>query len=475
MIKFKLKGRPLILLSVLLVGAFLGTAVGSAVFVQGQGSTPTTAGPGSIVVESNYVIFKDASGNTCARNTTTQAIDFKDTNAGLVMQKAVDHSTGGTIYIKTGCYDMSRPVYTWSTSIIGDGNGTILKVTSALYDSVIKVTNAYTKADGTLAVPTALLSANQPTGIVISNLQIDGNSAVRSSGAVMRAVNFQDAQNCEVRNICAHDISAGQGVYMTNSHYCTVRDSVFYSIGGTDLANYGTGIAFGEASPTKVASSHILIDNVKITKASMSSIDLEPANNVTITNCQFLGATTWNGYATPCITSYAIKGYDRPNDNIMVSGCQAYGAFGEFIILTPSNYSIVSNNIVTYTAGNAAAIYSTGSHDNKIIGNIIKTVSKDGYVGVNCNSCLVGDNTITDTTNSMNDYGIRFYATTGTSYYNVVKGNQITGFNYGVCEITGTNHIIVTANVIKSCNVGTYLKAADMIRTGNVLNGASEL
>jgi len=92
MIKFKLKGRPLILLSVLLVGAFLGTAVGSAVFVQGQGSTPTTAGPGSIVVESNNVIFKDASGNTCARNTTTQAIDFKDTNAGLVMQKAVDHS-----------------------------------------------------------------------------------------------------------------------------------------------------------------------------------------------------------------------------------------------------------------------------------------------------------------------------------------------------------------------------------------------
>jgi hypothetical protein len=472
--KTKLKAKSTMMLAFLLVGVFIGTAVGAAIFVEGQTIT-TTNGANSIVIEANYVIFKDASGYTCARNTTTQAIEFRDTNAGLVMQKAVDRSARGNIYIKSGTYDMSRPVYTISTSITGDGNGTILKVTSSLYDSVIKVTNDYYKADGTLVVPQSQRSANQPTGVIISNLQIDGNAAVRSSGQVMRGVNFQDAVNCHVRGIYAHDISAGQGVYMTNSHYCTVRDSVFYSIGDTTFANYGSGIAFGEASPTKVSSSHILIDNVKITKASMSSIDLEPANNITITNCQFLGATTWNGYATPAITTYAIKGYDRPNDHIMVSGCQMYGAFGEFIILTPSNYSIVANNIITYTAGNTASIYSTGSHDNKITGNVIKTVSKDGFCAVNCNSILVSDNTIIDTANSKSDYGIRFYATTGTSYYNVVKGNQVTGFNYGICEIVGTNHIIVTSNVIKSCNVGTYLKGTDVIRTGNVLNGASEL
>ncbi|HEY3420755.1 MAG TPA: right-handed parallel beta-helix repeat-containing protein [Methanomassiliicoccales archaeon] len=473
--KLNLKGRSLMVLSILLVGALIGTAVGAAMFVQGEGAPSTASGPGSIVVESNYVIFKDASGYTCARNTTTQAIEIRETNAGLAMQKAVDRSARGNIYIKSGTYDMSRPVYTWSTSITGDGNGTILKVTSSLYDSVLKVTNDYYKADGTLAIPKAQQSANHPTGVTISNLQVDGNKAVRSSGQVMRCVNFQDAINCQVRNIYAHDVSAGQGVYMTNSHYCTVRDSVFYNIGGTAFADYGTGIAFGEASPTKVASSHILIDNCKITKASMSSIDMEPANNVTITNSLFLGATTWNGYATPVITSYAIKGYDRPNDHIMVSGNSVYGAFGEFIILTPCNYSIVSNNIVTYTAGNTAAIYSTGAHDNKITGNIIKTWGKDAIVGVNCNSYLISDNTIIDGKNSKSNYGIRLYATSGTSYYNIVKGNQISGFNYAICEITGTNHLIVTANIIKSCNVGIYLKGTDIMRTGNVLNGASDL
>jgi hypothetical protein len=470
----KLKDRSLVLFSILLVGAFLGTAVGAAVLVQGHGVTLPAAGPGSIVVEANYVIFKDASGYTCAKNTTTQAIEFKDLSAKLVMQNAIDRSNFGNVYIKSGTYDMTGRICTWSTSITGDGNGTILKVSDGLTDSCIFVSNDYLKADGTISIPKDLQSANRPNGVVISNLQIDGNGASRAEGNVMRGVNLQDALNCMVRGIYVHDISAGQGVYMSNSQYCTVRDSVFYNIGNTSFGNYGSGIAFGEASPTKIASGHILIDNCRITMASMSSIDLEPANNITITNCQFSGATNWNGRHTSVIASYPIKEFE-PNDYLIIRSNNVYGAFGEFMVMTYCNYSIVSNNIVTYTASNNAAIYWTNSHDNKIFGNIIKTVSRDGIVGVDCNSFLLSDNTVIDSANSKSNFGIRFYAISGTCYYNVVKGNQITGYNYAICEINGANHIIVTANMIKSCNVGTYLKGTDAYRSGNILNGASEL
>lgn len=474
MIKTKFDRRSLMLLTLLVVGAFLGTSVGAAVFVEGQEGTLSASETGTVVIEAAYVIFKDTAGYTCAKNTTTQAIEFKDTNAKLIIQKAIDRASFGNVWIRAGTYDISATIYSWSTSITGDGNGTILKATSGLKGAVLRVSNEYYKADGTLVMPKAIVAENRPNGVTISNMQIDGNKAVRANGDGMVGIGFIDVTNCHIRGVYAHDIINGQGFYMTNSHYCTIRDCSTYNIGDDLLVNYGSGIAFGEASQTKVASSHILIDNVKIVKSSMSAIDLEPANNITITNCQFLGAATYNGYPTPVITMYALKGY-LPNDNIMISGNHVYGAFSEFVILTPSNYSIITNNIVTYTASNAIAIYSTSSHDNKITGNIINTVSKDAFAALNCNSCLVSDNTFTDIMTSKNDYGIRFLATTGTSYYNVVRGNQITGFQYAICEVTGTNHIVVTGNVIKSCTVGTYLKGTDIYRSGNILNGASEL
>ncbi len=473
MIKLKFKGSSIAILSVIFIGAMIGSSFGAAMFVQGGTTSYPTTLSGPVVMEASYIIFKDSSGYTCAKNGTTSAVDFRATSSKLVIQKAIDASSNGNIWIKSGTYEITTAIYSLSTSIIGDGNGTILKAAKDLRGAVILVTNNYVRADGKTAVPTALQSTVRPSGVSINNLQIDGNRAARTSG-VIEGIGMINALNCQISKVYAHDILAGQGFYMSNSHYCSVRDSWIYNIGDTTLANYGSGIAFGEASTTKTACSNILIDNVKISKASMSSIDLEPANNITITNCQFLDASRWNGAATPVITLYEISGY-KPNDNIIVSNNKVYGAFGEFIILTPSNYSIVSNNIVTYTAGTAPAIYAMDSHDNKITGNIIKTVSKDGFVGVNCNSFLISDNTIIDTTTSKSDYGIRFYATsTGTCYNNVVKGNQVSGFQYAIQAITGCNHTIVTSNVIKSCSVGVWLKGTDVVRTGNILNGSGD-
>ncbi len=465
--KTRCNRRSVALLSILFVGAFLGTAIGTAIFIPGESSAATT---GNVTPTAPaYTIYKDTSGYTCAKNSVTLKIDYRDTNSRTVIQKAIDKTTGGSILIKAGTYNIPSTIYTSVTSVTGEGNATILKVSGPIGSAVIMVTNNYYKMDGTKAFAS---SSSRPTGITISNMQIDGNGAARITGT-MEGIGFVNVLNSQISGVYVHDVMGGQGIYMSNSQYCTVKNSCIYNIGDNSDANYGSCIAFGEASSTKVASSHITINNVRLGKASMSLIDLEPANNVTITNCQFYNATTWKGVATPAVTLVPVKGY-APNDYITVSGNLMYGAFGEFITLMPSNNSVVSGNVITYTTGNAAAIYSTYSHGDKITGNVIQTVSKDGIVCVNCNSFVVNNNMVTDSTLSESAYGIRFYSSAGTSSnYDSACGNQVTGFHYGIVAYSVCNYQTVSANIIKSCIVGTWIQGTGAVKTGNVLNGAS--
>jgi hypothetical protein len=332
-----------------------------------------------------YTIYKDSSGYTCAKNSATTAIDFRSTNSKLVIQKAIDKLSGGYILIKSGTYDITQTIYTNKVSIIGEGNGTILKANTACSGAIIRVCNDYWTLDN------RYMSA-RPTGITIGNMQIDGNRAVRTNG-LMEGVGFISADNSRILRVYVHDVIGGQGLYMSNSQYCSISDCQIYNIGDNTAAHYGSGIAFGTASPTKVASSHITIDNVYISKASMSSIDLEPANNVVITNCVFRDAATWKGYNNPVITEYRVSGY-AANDYITVSGCNSNGAFNEFIVLTPSSHSVIKNNAVTQTQGSCTSIYSTNSQYNTITGNVIKTGSSRPIQLVSCSSCTVASNTI---------------------------------------------------------------------------------
>ena len=334
----------------------------------------------------SYTIYKDSSGYTCAKNAITSAIDFRDIDSRTVIQKAIDKLSGGYVYIKSGTYSISKTIYTNKVSIVGDGNGTIIKALSTVRGAGILVTNGYYK------LTDYSYMSSRPNGITISNLQVDGNRAVRTSGT-MEGVGMVNTLNSKIFRVYVHDVIAGQGIYMSNSQYCSITNCQVYNIGDTTYAHYGSGIAFGEASTTKVACSYITINNVRITKVSMSCIDLEPANHITITNCVFREASTWNGHATPVITEYAISGY-AANDYITVIGCNVYGAFNEFVILTPSSYAVIKNNVVTQTQGYTCVIFSTNSHNNVITGNVIKTASSKPIWLIGCTSCTVSGNTI---------------------------------------------------------------------------------
>jgi hypothetical protein len=380
----KIKFRSLTLISILLVGAMIGSAVLGSISAQAATAPVVPVGDGTSVSVA-YTIYKDTGGYTCAKNSATSAIDFRDTNSRTVIQKALDKTTGGYIWIKSGTYDISTTIYTNKVSIVGDGNTTILKAGSGLKSAVIMVTNGYYKTDYSYV-------SDRPTGMTIASLQIDGNRNVRTSGT-MEGVGLINTLNSRILRVYVHDVIAGQGLYMSNSQYCSITDCQVYNVGDNTVANYGSGIAFGEASSTKVASSHITIDSVYIAKTSMSSIDLEPANNVVISNCVFRVASSYRGYNNPVITEYNKAGY-AANDYITVSNCDVNGGFNEFIVLTPSSHSVVKNNVVTYTAGSCTVIYSTNSAYNIITGNVIKTSASRPINLVSCTSCTVSGNTI---------------------------------------------------------------------------------
>ncbi len=224
-------------------------------------------------------------------------------------------------------------------------------------------------------------------------MQIDGNGAAQLTGT-MEGVGFVNVLNSQVSGVYVHDLMGGQGVYMSNSQYCTISHCQTVNIGDNADANYGSGIAFGEASSTKIACSHITIDSCYVSNASMSSIDLEPANNITITNCVFRDAALWRNYCTPVITMYPVSGY-APNDYVTVSGCNVYGSFNEFVLLMPSSHSTIVNNVVTYTAGSCTPIYATNSQYDVITGNRLATDSSQPIHLVGCTMCTVSGNTIT--------------------------------------------------------------------------------
>ena len=149
------------------------------------------------------------------------------------------------------------------------------------------------------------------------------------------------------------------------------------------------------------------------------------------------------------------------------------GAFGEFAYLPDSDNSIVTENWVRYTANHRAAIYFSDSSSCQITKNTIETLSKGAFVGANCNSFIISNNTVVDMTGSRTGHGIMFYSSGGVSTYNVMDGNTITGWRYGITANRGSQDSTITNNVFSNCTVGTLVTGSFQMY-GNVYNGASD-
>jgi len=161
-LRFAQKTKPLLaVLLIFLMGLNLG-------YVWASGSTILIT-PQSFVSEASYIIFKDGS-TYYARNGTTWAIDYSGTNAAVVTQAAINAlPNGGTIFVKSGLYELSQQVTVNSyISLLGEeigfsGDPAILKGT------VFKV------QDGADITPFAIASGAR--NCYLGKFIIDGNRA----------------------------------------------------------------------------------------------------------------------------------------------------------------------------------------------------------------------------------------------------------------------------------------------------------
>jgi hypothetical protein len=388
---------------------------------QVPGSDPGTNGTGN---------------DTVAVDNDTGQVVIRGHYAGTVIQQAIDQSNGGSILIQSGDYDIRQPLIDYSTSIRGVGNDTRLIANASIYQAVIEIHKSP--------------SGVRPNGLTIKDMQIDGNAPGQAYANTIRGIEVLDSLNVHIQHIYAHNIISGQGVYMANSQNCEVRDSWFSHIGnnlgvGND-GNYGSGIAFGEMRTP--AASYDTIDNCTFSYCSMSDIDLEPANHITISNNRFTNATTWKNIQNPVITVYPISGY-ASNDGNVIAHNYVNGSFGEFVYLDSSNGNIITDNWVKYTASEKTAIYCLDSTTSQIISNTIGTLSQDCIGLVNCQSFSVQNNVLMDMEGAHTNYGVHCYASGGTSSYNDFSSNDLTGWLYGIS--VNNDHNSLEDNVFHGC------------------------
>jgi hypothetical protein len=411
------------------------------------------------VIPASYNIEKLGT-YTVAINTTTNSQQFNSTNSKVTIQNAIN-ATKGSIFINAGTYNIGSIIYTDYTSIYGAGNSTILVATSNMAKGLINI--------GGRTV--------HPNAIIISNLQINGNHYA------IEGIGLDYATYCTVQNCYIHDVKNGQGVYEAASWYCTVNNCWIYNIGQIELANYGTGVAWGTQEPS--LSQFDSITYCQFQNCSMSDIDLEPAGNITIDHCTFThaaqwtpaGSAVWNSVIT-ILTVVAFGSHQT--DNNIITNNYMYGGFNNFIVtnaitgLATSNGTLIQNNKVIYTAS-ATAIYIMNSKYVNVFGNTIDIKSANGIVFVNGNYCNIDNNIVLDLNAPTGDYGIRCYASGGISTHNNAIGNEVINFGSGISINSGSDYTIITSNQLITCPVATRCTGTNIVTSGNLLGGGTQL
>ncbi|MEM4846747.1 MAG: glycosyl hydrolase family 28-related protein [Thermosphaera sp.] len=124
-----------------------------------------------VVVESSYIVFKEA-GKVIAKNGKTGQIEFSDTDASTVIQSAIDASTGGVVYIKEGTYYITNTIsLARNVRLVGSGETTVLKLGDGVNKDI-------------LLIPRYAINSG------IERLRLDGNKANNTRGSCIKIFGF---------------------------------------------------------------------------------------------------------------------------------------------------------------------------------------------------------------------------------------------------------------------------------------------
>jgi len=152
-------------------------------------------------------------------NGETGRTDYYGTDASSVIQAAIDSlgPSGGIIWIKEGTYVISSTVkVSGNVTLSGVGFATKLVLADFADQKVIANKHAEDYVD---------------SNIVITNLQIDGNGARQTPGALVSAIFLSRVSRSRVEGCWIHNVaplSTNAGVYALYSAYLTIRGNLIY-------------------------------------------------------------------------------------------------------------------------------------------------------------------------------------------------------------------------------------------------------
>ncbi len=436
-----------IIASALIVVLLIGTSLGVMISATSP-NIPTVIEPGSMVGDASYVIFKDSSGITYAKNETTGAIEYFDSNSSATIQYAMTNlgTSGGIILICVGSYTIPTGLSPGINQIIrGEGEGTILSLSVGVYIGIT-------------------LNA----GVVVENLRVTG-SATYAIGYEGSFSYDQRVRNCEFA------MTAGISIYIRFSQSFVVEGNRVYaspSLGiwsdrntqGLISHNYiyrsgSTGI-LSKGDKGVVISDNIVVESPYAVEYAAAISVYNGVTNGRVSNGMVVADNRIVWYETPAKTIIGIlidgeEPYDSSVDGVSVVGntIEGWGSHLGIAIYTHIFPTAAVPNIQNLVIqGNVIKNWSTGitysGERIAVIGNIIDNVSI-GIWAWSANNSVIYSNIIRGNESIVGHYGIELNKGSNISVFD----NRVETFTTGILESGVSNYNQFERNTITACTI----------------------
>jgi hypothetical protein len=372
------------------------------------------------------------------------------------LQKAFDDGAGGTVYIPTGVYKITKSLYISSNTIIeGDGEGSqiILGDGYTLDQKPWRNDNCTPKY-----VVVVLATRENASNITLRNIRLTGNKTQFVEERCL-GIALIDCSNCLVENCISeynnfkqktqeeHVQSLGQCIAILRSSNVTIRGGR-YEYSGYECI----GLEFA---------TDCLVDGVYSGYGWRCSLQLHRGCK----NIKIVNNVIWNDspvYASAALTMHGGESVvDAPVDGVVISNNTIYAnvdsdptrnACGAIACIDDGEKNIViANNHITT---NRSGIFTSATDENIVIkGNTIHTTKQGARLLAK--NLLFTDNIVINTceTNSQETIAIGGDSDTVIVANNVIEAENAKGINFFVGAVGGAE---IRNNIIKTYAAGIY-------------------
>jgi len=479
-----------LLLAGLMILASITTVIGVA---ETEPDFNTIVEPGSMVETADYMIFQDDAGNIFAKNGTTGAIDFADSDASTVIQAALDNlpAEGGKVVVGRGIYNivttLDLPDYTVFEGMGKDetyfGSDTVdspmIQVVTSTCSDVgrVEIRNFESSGYGTDA---PIIYIEGGIHHLVENLYLhSAGSGYPHTDA--HAIHFHAVLESEIRhcdlgwngdNAIRFTTKSGDGYCPCNANIISdtrVRggydDPGIYIEGAatsvtiTDCiveGNAGTGIYLDGGSQMNVIRSTYFDVNgidVVLNDADDNVIDSCYMHN-SDTNIQVITGSQNNKILNTIFRSSTAEPLDLDySENTLVSGC----AFNHEVEVRNSDHAVLDNIRIAETTNHSILV--TGGEGVTISNSYLEgtTAASQDLINVqdtSANVTISGNHLTSAKRNAINGDGsstsavdnwIGYHEGTAIVGCSYVVGNTIIGSNEGIDAVSDS---IISENII---------------------------